>query len=71
MTFNTWLRMQRKRDGPVGNLARAAMRDRRRKQSSLTWWHRHLSESDAYGEAHEPPWWLRVFLEFRKRPLIR
>lgn len=47
MTFWQWLKKQKRRDDPVGDLARDAIADKVRQRSSLQWWKRHLQSTGA------------------------
>jgi hypothetical protein len=53
--FTTWLRRQRQRDDPVGDLAREAARDRGwpRPPARLAILHAHLERTHAPDGAHE------------------
>lgn len=54
MTFNQWLKIQVKRDDPIGDLARDSAVDERRKphNGNRTTWHNFLGAAGACGEAH-------------------
>lgn len=55
MTFNQWLKQQVERDDPVGDVARDAMKDARRKpyRGDREAWHNFLGAAGASWEAHE------------------
>jgi hypothetical protein len=53
MTFNRWLKLQIERDDPIGDVARDAARDDRRKpQNTLVSWRNFLSAASVCREAH-------------------
>lgn len=55
MTFNQWLKNQIKRDDPIGDVARDAAMDERRKpyNGDRKTWHNFLSLAGACREAHQ------------------
>jgi len=59
LSFAQWLRLQRKRWDPVGDLARDVAWDRReggftgKKLRTRDGWHRHLDETSACQGAHD------------------
>lgn len=55
MTFNQWLKTQVERDDPVGDVARDAMADKRRKprNGNREAWRTFLSAAGACSAAHE------------------
>jgi len=54
MTFNQWLKIQVKRDDPIGDLAKDSATDERRKphNGNRAAWHNFLSAAGACSEAH-------------------
>jgi len=47
MTFWQWLRRQRRRADPVGDLSRDALADKHRKGTTRVWWVRRLTKHGA------------------------
>jgi hypothetical protein len=47
MTFWQWLKRQRDRDDPVGDVSRDALADKHRKGTTRAWWVEHLTQHGA------------------------
>ncbi len=51
MTFWQWLKTQKHRSDPVGDLSRDAIADEHHKGNTRRWWVRHLTGHGACGNA--------------------
>ncbi|MFZ3266157.1 MAG: YozE family protein [Terriglobales bacterium] len=47
MTFWQWLKAQKRRTDPVGDLSREAIADEAHKGNTRSWWERHLAQHNA------------------------